>query len=175
VRWVALLRGINVGGRSKVPMAPLRELCEELGLASVRTYIASGNVLFESPTRSRARLRARLEQAVAECFGVPATVVLRTPEELRALVAAHPFGADTSRTYVAFLAAAPTSRAVAALAGVERGKERFEVAGSDVYLHYPDGYVRVRLSGAVLERHLGAATVRNWRTVAKLAELAQMG
>jgi uncharacterized protein (DUF1697 family) len=175
MRWVALLRGINVGGRSKVPMAPLRELCEELGLTGVRTYIASGNVLFESPTRSRSRLCAQIEQAVAERFGVPVAVVLRRPAELRALVAGHPFGADSGRTYVAFLAAKPAPAAVAALGRVECGAERFEVAGADVYLHYPDGYARVRLSGALLERHLGAATVRNWRTVAKLAELAQMG
>jgi uncharacterized protein (DUF1697 family) len=173
MQWIALLRGINVGGRSKVPMAPLRELLEQLGLTSVSTYIASGNVLFETGIRSRAKLAAQLERAIAERFGVPAAVMLRTPPELRALLDGHPFGRDTSRTYVAFLATPPASEAVAALRRIDAGKERFEVAGADVYLHFPDGYGRVRLTGAMLERQLGKATVRNWRTVARLAELTQ--
>jgi uncharacterized protein (DUF1697 family) len=173
VRWVALLRGINVGGRSKVPMAPLRELLEELGLESVSTYIASGNVLFESGTRSRAKLAGQLEPAIAERFGVPASVMLRTPGDLAAVVEGHPFGGDTSRTYVGFLAAPPSAAGVAALGRIDAGGERFEVAGANVYLHFPEGSGRVRLSGATLERQLGRITVRNWRTVARLAELAR--
>jgi uncharacterized protein (DUF1697 family) len=90
-------------------MAPLRELLEELGLTSVSTYIASGNVLFESGTRSRAKLAGQLEPAIAERFRVPAAVMLRTPADLAALVDGHPFGGDTSRTYVGGLAAPPPS------------------------------------------------------------------
>lgn len=166
--WIALLRGVNVGGRAKVPMADLRALFEQLGFADVRTYIQSGNVLFEGKPE-----REAIERAVRERFGVPAAVLLRTGEQLERVVAGHPFGADTSRTNVAFLAERPPAAAVRALAAVDSGDERVDVAGDHVYLHYPDGYGRARLTGALVERHLGPATVRNWRTVTTLAELAR--
>src|SRR3954447_20855956 len=99
--WVALLRAINVGGR-KVPMAELRTLCEELGLTDVRTYIASGNVVLRSPLRSAGKVRALLEPALEERFGFPVVVVVRTPEQLRAVVDVLPFD-DPDHTHVSFL------------------------------------------------------------------------
>ena len=100
-------------------------------------------------------------------------VGVRVVEELRAVVAAHPFGADTSRTYVTFLAAEPDREAVAALAALDTGSDEAEVAGRDVYVRYPAGVQGARLTGARLERVLGVpGTARNWRTVTRLAELA---
>jgi len=161
--WVALLRGINVGGRNIVPMAELRRLFEECGCTEVSSYIASGNVLFTAGEPDR----AGLEQAVESTFGVSSPIVLRTSEELARIVASHPFGADTSQTYVAFLGGTP-----GAADSLDVGPDRFEVVGVDVYLQYPNGVHGSKLTGALLERRLGVtATIRNWRTVTRLAEL----
>lgn len=170
MRWVALLRAVNLGARNKVPMAELRARLEAAGYGDVRTYVASGNVLLDGP-RSAAALSAELESLIADAFGVAATVMLRKPRELAALVAAHPYGADTSETHVAFLAARPAKAAAA----------RLEVAGADVAVlarrkclpPTAAGVHGSRLSGARIERLLGVpATLRNWRTVTTLAELA---
>ena len=170
--WVALLRAVNLGSRNRVPMPELRARLEAAGHRSVRTYIASGNVLLETRTRSRDAVARELERLVAEAFGVETTAIVRTPDELAALVAAHPFGRDTSRTHVSFLATRPVADAVARLTAADRGPDRVELAGSDVYLHYPNGVQGSRLSAAKLEQLLGVrGTVRNWRTVEKLVEL----
>ncbi len=172
--WVALLRAVNLGARNKVPMADLRALLEQAGHASVRTYIASGNVLFETRSRSRAKVAAELEALVAEAFGVATTAILRTPDELAAVVAGHPFGDDTSQTHVSFLAAAPDAAAVARLTDADHGPDRAALAGAHVYLQFPHGVQGSRLSAGTLEQLLRVpGTVRNWRTVAKLAELAR--
>src|SRR5690349_16774971 len=110
MRHVALLRAVNVGGRSKVPMADLRALFEELGHTEVQTYIASGNVVFGGKPDAR-----RLERALADRFGVETTVILRTAKQLEAVLDAHPFGKDTSHTYVTFLAEKPSAPAVKAV------------------------------------------------------------
>jgi uncharacterized protein (DUF1697 family) len=170
--WAAFLRAINLGPRNKVPMALLREAFEEAGCTDVRTYIQSGNVLFRARGRDAAALGRRLERAVAETCGVKSTVVLRTWSELRRVVASHPFGADTSRSAVTFLAAKPTAAAVRRLRALDIAPDEVKVVGRDVYLRYPDGLQGSRLTGALLERELGVAgTNRNWRTVARLVEM----
>ena len=172
MRWVALLRAVNLGGENKVPMAQLRTLLEEEGYADVRTYIASGNVLLDGP-RSAATLSAELERLIAHAFGVTTTVMLRRPRELAATVAAHPFGPDPAETHVAFLAARPTKAAVARLEAVDPGADLAALAGAELYLRLPRGVHGSRLSGARIEKLLGVpATLRNWRTVVALAELA---
>ena len=171
--WVALLRGVNIGPHNRVGMADLRALADELGLGPARTYIASGNLLFSAPKAGRAALADKLERAIAERFGVASPVVLRTGAELRAVVAAHPFGRDTSHTYVTFLAAKPRAAAVETIDPAEIAPDRFVVRGADGYLSYPNRVTGARLTGALLERALGVpGTARNWRTVTKLAELA---
>jgi uncharacterized protein (DUF1697 family) len=172
MRWVALLRGVNVGGSNKVPMAELRALLEEAGYGNVGTYIASGNVLLDGP-RSAGALSAALEELVVDSFGVTTTVMLRKPQELAATVAAHPFGADTSESHVAFLAARPTKAGTARLEAAVSRSDRAVLSGAEVYLRLARGVHGSRLSGARVESLLGVpATLRNWRTVAALAELA---
>jgi uncharacterized protein (DUF1697 family) len=166
---VALLRAVNLGARNKVPMAALRELCAELGYEGVETFIASGNVLF----RERAPDTAQLERAIAERFDVQTTVVLRTAKELQALVASNPFGSRTPECYVAFLAGKPARAAFEALSTSDFPEDAWERVGPDVALHYAAGFQQATLTSARLERLLGVpATLRNWRTVTKLAELA---
>ena len=172
MRWVALLRAVNLGARNKVPMAQLRELLEAAGYEGVRTYIASGNVVLDGPAR-RAELGRALEGLVADAFGVATTAILRKPRELAAALDAHPFGSDTSETYVAFLAARPGKAAIARLEEAQGAAERAAVAGADVYLRLPRGVHGSGLSVARVESLLGVqATLRNWRTVAALVELA---
>ncbi|HZT84935.1 MAG TPA: DUF1697 domain-containing protein [Gaiellaceae bacterium] len=172
MRWVALLRAVNLGARNKVPMAELRKRLEAAGYDGVRTYIASGNVILDGPS-SKAALAAELERLVAEAFGVATTAILRKPRELAATLEAHPFGKDTSETYVAFLAARPAKAAVAHLEEAAGGSGRVALVGSEVYLRLPRGVHSSGLSVARVESLLRVpATLRNWRTVAALAELA---
>ena len=172
MRWVVLLRAVNLGARNKVPMARLRTLLEEAGYGDVRTYIASGNVLLDGP-RSKAAVAREVEEIVADAFDVETTAIVRTPKELAAVVADHPFGHDTSRSHVVFLADKPAKKAANTLAAADHSPERAVVAGSDVYVLYPAGVQGSRLSTARLERLLDVpGTHRNWHTVAALAELA---
>jgi uncharacterized protein (DUF1697 family) len=172
MRWVALLRAVNLGARNKVPMAELRTLLADAGYGSVRTYIASGNVLLDGP-RSRSAVAGELERLIADAFKVDTTAVMRTPKELAAVVAGHPFGADTSHSHVVFLADEPESKLADEFGAADHSPDRALLAGKDVYLQYPSGVQGSRLSAARLERMLGRpGTHRNWRTVAALAELA---
>jgi uncharacterized protein (DUF1697 family) len=172
MRWVALLRAVNLGARNKVPMAELRGRLEAAGYGDVRTYIASGNVLLDAPPGA-AKLAAALERLVADAFGVTTTAILRKPRELAATLDAHPFGRDTSESYVAFLAKQPSKAAVTRLEDARGADERVVVAGADVYLRLPQGVHSSGLSVARVESLLGVqATLRNWRTVAALVELA---
>jgi uncharacterized protein (DUF1697 family) len=172
MRWVALLRAVNLGARNKVPMAELRTLLAEAGYGDVRTYIASGNVLLDGP-RGRSTVAGELERLIADEFKVNTTAVMRTPKELAAVVAGHPFGADTSRSHVVFLVSEPGSKAAKELDAADHSPDRALLAGANVYLHYSAGVQGSRLSAARLEKLLGVpGTHRNWRTVAKLAELA---
>jgi uncharacterized protein (DUF1697 family) len=172
MRWVALLRAVNLGGRNKVPMAELRTLLTDAGYKNVRTYVASGNVVLDGPA-GKAALGTALERQVADAFGVTTTVMLRKPREIAAVIAAHPFGADTSQTHVAFLASRPKKAAAARLEAVGPGADVVSLAGAEIYLRLPNGVHGFPLSGARIESLLGVpATLRNWRTVTALAELA---
>jgi uncharacterized protein (DUF1697 family) len=153
-------------------MAKLRSRLDEAGYGDVRTYIASGNILLDG-SKSGTAVARDLERIVAEEFGVDTTAIVRKPTELAALVSKHPFGRDTSRSHVVFLAARPTAAAAERLAGTDHSPDRGVLAGREVYVQYGGGVQNARLSPARLERLLGVAgTHRNWRTVVALAELA---
>jgi uncharacterized protein (DUF1697 family) len=171
--WVALLRGINLGSRNRVPMPALRTVFEDAGCDSVSTFIQSGNVLFTKRAGDRNGLARKLERAIADAFDVPTAVVLRTAGEIAKVARSRPFGADNSHTLVAFLANAPPRAAVRRLQQLDVTPDRFKIVGSDVFLHYPNGVQGARLSAAALERHLDVVgTTRSWKTVTRLAELA---
>jgi uncharacterized protein (DUF1697 family) len=150
-------------------MAELREVCGELGHPDATTFIASGNVIFPDTVPKA----ADLEAAIADRFAVETTVVLRTAAQLARLVAAQPFGSRTPDCFVAFLAGKPPRAGFEALSTSDYPDEAWERVGPDLALLYPSSFQRARLNGARLERLLGVqATLRNWRTVTKLAELA---
>lgn len=169
--YVALLRGINVGGHNKVAMTDLRALLEALGLSGVRTYIQSGNAVFTAAGTSAAQLEARIAAALRERLGVAAAVMVRTRDELRAVLADNPFiaeGLDPARLSVAFLDAAPPAEAVASLDAARVLPDRFAVRGRTTYLYTPNGLGRTKLTPSFWKPLGGSATVRNWRTVNQL-------
>jgi len=173
-RYVALLRGVNVGGRS-VPMAELRELVARLGHTDVRTYIQSGNVLFSSRHDDAPALADELRAAIGAELGHRVTVVLRTPAELGRVLAANPYAArrQTAPLHVTFLDGLPDAAVRAGLEAAAGSPDEFTVCGREVYVWCPSGYGRTVLSNEFFERRLKvAATTRNWRTLTKITELA---
>jgi uncharacterized protein (DUF1697 family) len=171
--YVALLRGINVGGKAKVPMAALREVCVGVGCEDVLTYIQSGNVVLRSKLKAD-KLQGALESAIAAEFGFNPAVMIRTAKEMAAVAAKNPYpDADEKTVHVGFLHAAPDAATKKCLAGIDCNPEELTVVGRDVYLHLPNGMGRAELP-VKMERCLRPAqvTVRNLRTVTKLVELS---
>ena len=173
--YVALLRGINVGGHRLIKMADLRAVFVAADADDVVTYIQSGNVVFTHAARSEPTLVAELEKRIAKAAGFPVPVVLRTAGQLARVIADSPFPeADADHVHVAFLAARPPANAPTIDARA-LAPERFAAVGRELYLYLPDGTGRSKLAAAVLAKPkaIGAgATARNWRTVLKLNELA---
>ncbi|MCU1452863.1 MAG: hypothetical protein JWN46_1009 [Acidimicrobiales bacterium] len=173
---VAFLRAVNVGGRGGVAMPALRTLFEDLGHTDVRTCLQSGNVVFTPRLGSKgASLVAELEGRIAADLDVPARVVLRTTPELTAVSEGNPFLGTEDRLanlHVVFLADRPTPAAVAKLDPDRSPPDQATVVGREVYLRYPNGSGRSKLTAAYLERQLGThATARNWNTVTKVLAL----
>ncbi|MDO8212938.1 DUF1697 domain-containing protein [Conexibacter sp. CPCC 206217] len=176
MRTIALLRGINVGGNKKVPMADLRALMERLGFSDVKTYVQSGNVVFSGPRRAARTIAREIEAGIVEQFGFEVLITIRTRDELAAVVAANPLGEVATvdkRHHVVFLSAAPDPAVVAEIDEVAHEPERFELIGRELYVWTPEGITDSPLFKALSEKRLGVrATARNWRTVAKLLEMA---
>jgi uncharacterized protein (DUF1697 family) len=171
--YVVLLRGINVGGKAKVPMATLRDVCTATGCEDVVTYIQSGNVVLKSRL-SADKLRAALGAAIAAEFGFTPAVMVRTAKEMAAVLAGNPFPyADEQHLHVGFLHAAPDATTKQCLAALDHAAEEVTAAGRELYLHLPNGMGRAVLPVKV-ERCLKPeqVTVRNWRTLTRLVELA---
>ena len=169
--FASLLRGINVGGRNMVPMKALVELYAQLGLEDARTLLQSGNVVFRTGSADRAELATRLKQAIAKRFGAEPEIFLRSEKELRAAVASNPFEEaardDPSHLLIMFFDEKPIGAPPD-----WKGPERLQLAGKELYLFYPEGIGRSKLTNAVIERALKApGTARNWNTVNKLIKL----
>lgn len=173
--FVALLRGINVGGKNKLAMRDLAALCAGLGGRDVRTYIQSGNVVFAAGSRTAAGFAADLQRAIDTGFGLRVPVVVRSRAQLRAVVAGNPHlknGVDPEHLHVAFLADVPQPKAAAALDPRRSAGDAFVVAGQEVYLHLPNGVARSKLTNAWFDAQLATtSTIRNWRTVLTLLEM----
>jgi uncharacterized protein (DUF1697 family) len=174
MRYAAFLRGINVGGHNKVPMAELRALLTSLGYADLATHLQSGNAVFSSQAPAAA-LEREIAEAVATRLGVSCAVMVRTGAELAAAVNGNPLGGEPenpSRYFVAFLAALPAPQVIKAIDGVSFEPDALWVRGREAYLWCPAGAAETKLTNAALEKRLGvAATARNWNTVTKLASM----
>jgi len=183
---VALLRGINVGGGGKVPMAELRELVTSLGHGDVSTYIQTGNIIFTPPhDDTAAAIAAELQAAIAAAFGVRSGVVVLSRAELASVIDANPYADEPVLKFVhgVFLPAEPdgaTRDSVAAAvkrAAAKGSRDEAAIIGRTLYLHTPDGFGTSDLARELLTKNrrgpLAAGTARNWATVNKLLALCE--
>lgn len=165
--YVALLRAVNVGGTGKLPMGELRAMCEAAGFANARTYIASGNVVFEA-SGSEAAVKRTLEQALEAYAGKPVGVLVRTAAETADILAANPFpSAAPNRTVAIFLDDPPPAGTLAQVAG--QRDEEIALGKREIYVHYGSGMGTSRLKIPAARN----GTARNMNTIATLAEWAK--
>jgi uncharacterized protein (DUF1697 family) len=177
--YVAMLRGINVSGSKPVKMEALRASFEALGFEHVRTYVQSGNVVFEAKERTAAPLGAKVAARIKRDFGFEVPVLVLGAAELGRVVEQNPFlkqrgqEIDPTKLHVTFLAAAPAAAGLKKMEGVASGRDAFHCLGKTIYLVCPDGYGNTKLTNNAFERALAAAaTTRNWKTVTTLAAMA---
>jgi uncharacterized protein (DUF1697 family) len=174
---VALLRGINVGGKNLLRMEHLVRIFEAAGCRAVRTYIQSGNVIFTASPALVRRLPTVVSRAIAKEAGLEVPVVLRSADELAVAARANPYrgdGVDAGRVYVAFLAERPSATAVAGLDPQRSPPDEFTVRDREIYLHLRNGAAGTRLTNAYFDSKLGTvSTLRNTNTVAKLVDLCR--
>ncbi len=175
---VALLRGINVGGKNPLPMKALAGEFNTAGCGDVRTFIQSGNVIFSAPPgKDESELAQLLGARLAERFGYMAPLVLRTTAELRAAIANNPYlamGAPEETLHIMFLTAAPDAEAVKKLDPDRSPGDEYQVTGREIYLRLPSGMARTKLTNAYFDTKLRVtSTARNWRTTTRLLELME--
>ncbi|HKQ97367.1 MAG TPA: DUF1697 domain-containing protein [Candidatus Polarisedimenticolia bacterium] len=174
---VALLRGINVGGKNRLPMNDLATMFKDAGAADVRTYIQSGNVIFRADAARALRLGAAVGKAMQAELGWSVPIVVRSAAALGATAKGNPFLAEKvplQSLHVGFLLARPDRTRVAALDPDRSPPDRFVVRGDTLYLHLPNGVARTKLTSQYLDSRLGTVvTVRNWNTVTTLLEMTR--
>lgn len=174
---VGLLRGVNVGGKKKIKMDVLRNLCASLDLRGAVTHLNSGNIVFDAPTRSVSRLAARLETTIEEECGVRTSVILRTAAELASIIARNPFAGrelDPAKFLVYFAGGEVSAEARGKISAITGVPEEIHIADRELYIYFTLGLARPKLSLATIDRALKTpATGRNWNTVVKLLEIAQ--
>ena len=169
-RHIILLRGINVGGKHKLPMANLRSLLTNNGFKEVATYIQSGNIMVVS-NESAATITKKVHDLIFDAFGYDLPLVTLTQEEIQEAIANNPYSAsetDIKKLHVSFLASAPSIQSIDNTPRFETN-DQFHVTDKTVYIHCPDGYGKTKYTNSFFEKHLQtAATTRNWRTTLKL-------
>ena len=174
-KHVALLRGINVGGKNMLPMKELAAIFAKAGCAEVVTYIQSGNVVFRATDKVTAGLSGAITKEVEKRFGIPIPVVLRSAAEINAVIRGNSFlknGASEETLHVCFLADRPGKELLAGLDAGRSAPDAFAVVGREIYMQLANGVAGTKLTNAYFDSKLKTvSTIRNWRTVLKLAEL----
>jgi uncharacterized protein (DUF1697 family) len=178
--YIAMLRGVNVSGHKPLPMERLRTSLAPLGFTSVKTYLQSGNVVFETAKASPSALAAKIQGVINRDFGFSVPVIIRTAADMTQIVTDNPFMKDPRidplKVHVTFLSDLAPKTAPALLLPLADGPERLHVSGREIYLYCPNGYGRTRLSNTAIEKKLAlAATTRNWKTVNALMQMGSTG
>jgi uncharacterized protein (DUF1697 family) len=177
MKFIALFRGINVGGKNKLPMKDLIEMFRELGCEDVACYIQSGNIIFKAPADLARRVPILVAKEIQGAFSLTVPVVLRSSKELGEVSRNNPFlktVSERDRLHVAFLAALPSPTKVSSLDPKRSPPDRFVLRGREIYLSLPNGVAKTKLTNAYFDSRLATvSTLRNWNTVQKLIELAQ--
>jgi uncharacterized protein (DUF1697 family) len=176
--YIALLRGINVGGHKIIKMERLRKAFEGIALVDAATYVQSGNVVFKTPAKAGQDLAKMIEGMLLQEFDMQVPVIVRTAAEMAVVTKNNPFlaesGIDTGTLHVTFLSRAPEKAAIKGLDGIAAGADRFLCSGQEIYLHCPNGFAGTKLSINAFEKVLSVgATTRNWNTVNKLHEMTR--
>lgn len=174
--YIAFLKGVNVSGHRIIKMVELKAMFEEMGYKNVRTYIQSGNVVFESPKAKTETLCKKIEAALQKSLGYAVKIVIRTKEEIETIIVEYPFskvkGHENFKTDVAFLSAVPDKAAIKELEALNTDDEMFKVSGGNVYSLRNKGFPDTLLGKGVIEKKLKViATVRNWNTVNKILNI----
>jgi uncharacterized protein (DUF1697 family) len=176
--FVSMLRAVNVTGHNKINMEALRALYDSLGLRDAQTYIQSGNVVFRTSQRDPSRIAERIADAIQERFGFRPSVLVRTASDLRDAIARNPLpvraAAEPGKLLVVFLSADPHPDACAKALGIKVGPEELRIAGRELFIYFPDGQGRSKLSFTLVEKTLKTTgTGRNWNTVTRLLDMAE--
>ena len=175
---ISMLRGVNVGGHNKIKMDALRALYTSLKLRDAQTYVQSGNVIFRTDERDIARLTKRIEDGIERKFGFRPDVILRTAAEMRDVVARNPFakrrGIEPGKLLVTFLASDPPAEVREKVRQIKCDPEELRIEGRELYIYFPNGMGRSKLSTAKLEKTMSTpGTGRNWNSVTKMLEMAE--
>lgn len=175
---VSMLRGVNVGGHNMIKMDALRALYESLKLRDPQTYVQSGNVVFRTDERDLVLLARRIENGIERRFHFRPDVIVRTTSELRDVIARNPFatrrGIEPAKLLVTFLASDPTAEGREKVLKIKTDPEEMSVDGREVYIYYPNGMGRSKLSWIAIANALKTSgTGRNWNSVSKLLEIAE--
>jgi uncharacterized protein (DUF1697 family) len=175
---IAMLRGINVSGHKVIKMELLRESFAALGFSNVKTYVQSGNVIFEASNDSVVSLSKKIEEKILRDFGFSVPVLLKTSKEMEETIKRNPFlkapAIDHSKLHVTFLSDAPPKTALEQLQSLAVKPEQFHIIGRDIYLYCPNGYGRTKLSNTAIEKKLSVkATTRNWKTANTLLAMSR--
>jgi uncharacterized protein (DUF1697 family) len=175
--YIALLRGINIGPHKRMKMEKLRASCEGLGLAGVKTYIQSGNIVFQAPRLTSAAVSKKIEERIVKDFGFSADVIVRSKEELSKIIQKNPLlkepGTDPTKLHAVFLAEAASPGAVAKLESLTKPPDKLRHSGKEIYFYFPNGVSGSSLWKHPLDKVLSVSgTMRNWKTVTTLHEMA---
>lgn len=178
MKYIALLRGINIGHK-RIKMAHLKELFESLNFKNVRTYLQSGNIIFNHGSTDTAKITSEIEKKIIQTFKFQVNVILRTENEFETIINNNPFVKDVDieldKLNVTFLQELPDKENIFNLSLNKDENEKFKVNGSEIYLYLPNGYARTGLTNNIFEKKLKTiATTRNWKTTNKLLELSKM-
>src|SRR6478672_7806019 len=174
--YIAMLRGINVGPHKRMKMEKLRSSCDALGFAKVKTYIQSGNLVFQAPKLSSAAAAKKVETQIVKDFGFSADVISRTAEEMKKVVEGNPLlrepGIDTSKFHVVFLAEAPSPEAIKKVEVLTLSPDKVRHSGKEIYFYFPNGVSGSSIWKHNLDRVMSVSgTMRNWNTVNTLYKM----
>lgn len=175
MRYVALLRGINVGGQKKIKMIDLKAMFESLEFKNVKTYIQSGNVIFDSDIINIIKLTNQIEQKISDTCGFLVKIIIRTDEEFRNIVNNNPFlkepNIELDKLHVTLLSDIPDPSKVLFLDIKKEENEKILIISREVYLYCPNGYGKTKLNNVMLEKKINTiATTRNWKTINNIAQ-----
>jgi len=176
--YIAMLRGVNVGGHKRMKMDELRTSCEALGFEKVQTYVQSGNVVYKTAKQAPISLSKKLADRIVKDFGFSASVITRTGDEIGKVIQDNPLlkekGIDVERLHVTFLSEVPSAVALKTLDGLPQKPDQFCCLKKEIYIHCPNGYGQTKLTNNLFEKQLAVvATTRNWQTVNSLYQMAQ--